>query len=244
MPRSRRGVNVSSTGPCIDGPALLMSILLLNMGTIAVSVIHQGFAIMQKIRVARLLAAAASVSFFAVAASADAGVPMLFVTFPAMVVALVPIVLLETVVLARTLKARAIPLAKSAAIANVVSTIIGIPLTWVALVILELVTDGGSAHGLATPLQKFLAVTWQAPWLIPYERELYWMVPAASLVLLVPFFFASYFIEAPIVARIERRFPAPQVRAAVFRANVASYIGLAIFNLVWLAWSIEHAPRM
>jgi len=199
---------------------------------------------MQKIRVARLLATTASMSLFTGTASADAGVPMLFVTFPAMVVALIPVVLLETVVLARTLKTRAAPLAKSAAIANVVSTIVGIPLTWVALVILELVTDGGSAYGLTTPLQKFLAVTWQAPWLIPYERELYWMVPAASLVLLVPFFFASYFIEVPIVARFEKRFPAPQVRAAVFRANIASYMGLAIFNVVWLMWSIEHAPRM
>lgn len=169
---------------------------------------------------------------------------MLFVTFPAMVMSLIPIVLVETVVLARALKTRAALLAKSTAIANVVSTIIGIPLTWVALVILELVTDGGSAYGLTTPLQKFLAVTWQAPWLIPYERELYWMIPAASLALLVPFFFASYFIEASLVARLERRFPVSQVRAAVFRANVASYIGLAIFNIVWLMWSIEYAPKM
>jgi len=199
---------------------------------------------MQKIRAGRLLATATSMSLFTVAASADAGVPMLFVTFPAMVVSLIPIVLVETVVLARALKTRAALLAKSTAIANVVSTIIGIPLTWVALVILELVTDGGSAHDLTTPLQKFLAVTWQAPWLIPYERELYWMVPAASLALLVPFFFASYFIEASIVVRLERRFPASQIRAAVFRANLASYIGLAIFNIAWLMWSIEYAPRM
>jgi uncharacterized membrane protein (DUF485 family) len=70
------------------------------------------------------------------------------------------------------------------------------------------------------------------------------MIPTASLVLLVPFFFASYLIEAPIVAHFETKFPAAKVKAAVFRANIASYLGLAAFNMAWLVWSIEHGPRM
>ena len=199
---------------------------------------------MQWIRTARLLVVGSSIILVATSASADAGVPMLFVTFPAMVLALVPVVLLETFVLGRVLKRRAASLVKSAAIANVVSTIVGIPLTWLALVILEMVTGGDTEHGFTTPLQKFLAVTWQAPWLLPYEGELYWMLPAASLFLLVPFFFASYFIEAPIVARFQREVPNTQVRNAVLRANMASYIGLAAFNVAWLIWSLEHGPRV
>jgi hypothetical protein len=166
----------------------------------------------------------------------------LFVTFPAMVLALIPIVLLESFVLSRVLKRNAASLVTSATTANVVSTIIGIPLTWVALVLLQWGTGGDTFHQFPRPLENFLAVTWQAPWLLPYEDQLYWMVPVASLFLLVPFFFASYFIEAPIVSRFQRQIPKAQVRAAVFRANVASYAGLAVFNLAWLAWALAHTP--
>jgi uncharacterized protein YybS (DUF2232 family) len=51
------------------------------------------------------------------------------------------------------------------------------------------------------------------------------MIPTASLVLLIPIFFVSYLIEAPIVARFTTKYPATQVRASVFRANMASYLG-------------------
>jgi hypothetical protein len=191
----------------------------------------------------RLLMLGISAGMFATDSSADAGVPMLFVTFPSMLLALVPIVLVEAVVLGWTMGRKAASFLKAATIANVASTVAGIPLTWLVLVLLEWITGGGSAYGLGTPLQKFLAVTWQAPWLLPYERQLYWMIPAASLFLPVPFFFTSYLIEAPIVARIKRELPAAQVRAAVFRANLASYTGLVAFNVWWLVWALHHAPK-
>lgn len=199
---------------------------------------------MRRFHKLRLLMLGISISMLATDASADAGVPMLFVTFPAMLLALVPIVLLEIIVLGRVMGRSAASFVKSAAIANVVSTIVGIPLTWLVLVLLEWMTGGSAAYGLRTTMQKFLAVTWQAPWLIPYERQqLSWMIPAASLFLLVPFFFTSYLIEAPIVAHIKRDLPRTQMRAAVFRANVASYAGLAIVNVWWLVWALNYAPR-
>ena len=198
---------------------------------------------MRTLQKLRLLMIGISLSVFALDANADAGVPMLFVTFPAMLLALIPIVFVETLVLARLMKRSRISLVKSAAVANMVSTIVGIPLTWIALVLLEFLTGGGAGHGLRSPLEKFLAVTWEAPWLLPYDSQLYWMVPTASLSLLVPFFFASYFIEAPIVARYQCDVPRALVRFAVFRANVASYIGLTVFNIGWLVWSVMHAPR-
>jgi hypothetical protein len=101
-------------------------------------------------------------------------------------------------------------------------------------------TGGGSAHGIATPAEKLLAVTWQAPWLMPYEGELYWMMPTASLVLLAPFFFASYVIEAHVISRYECQYPITRLRPAVFRANLLSYVLLAIANLAWLMWSLRH----
>lgn len=205
---------------------------------------QQGIDRMRRLHKMRLLTLVISACTFSTGASADAGVPMLFVTFPSMLLALVPIILLESVVLGRMMRRSAASFMKSATIANLVSTIVGIPVTWLVLVFLELLTGGGSAYGLSTTLQKLLAVTWQAPWLIPYEGQLYWMVPTASLFLLVPFFFVSYLIEAPIVASIQCELPRPQVRAAIFRANVASYIGLAAFNLWWLVWALNHPPKI
>ena len=168
---------------------------------------------------------------------------MLFLTLPAMIIALVPVIAVESIVVGRLLGTTAISKAKSVAIANVASTLIGLPLTWVALVAVQLVSGGGSAYGLVTPTQKLLAVTWQAPWLIPYEGDLYWMVPAASLFLLVPFFFASYFVEALIVVGLNNKLPRVQVRSAVFRANIVSYLLLAIFTLGWLVLAVLHGPR-
>ena len=193
-------------------------------------------------RLARLISTGISMLVFASVANANAGVPMLFLTLPAMLIALVPIIVVEAVVIGRLLGSNAVSRAKSVAISNVASTLVGLPLTWAALVALQLVSGGGSSYGITTPTQKFLAVTWQAPWLIPYESDLYWMLPAASLVLLVPFFFTSYFVEAPIVTRLERAYSRAHVRSAVLRANLCSYLLLAAITLVWLLWSIQHGP--
>lgn len=190
----------------------------------------------------RLVSAGISLLTFAGVANANAGVPMLFLTVPAMIVALVPIIIVEAFIVGRLLGASAISRAKSVAISNVVSTIVGLPLTWAALVGLQLISGGGSSYGLETPMQKLLAVTWQAPWLIPYESGLHWMLPAASLTLLIPYFFTSYFVEAPIVTHFERAYSRVQVRTAVFRANLISYLVLAAFTLIWMFWSIQHGP--
>ena len=97
------------------------------------------------------------------------------------------------------------------------------------LVILQMMTGGGGSHGLDTPLKKFLAVTWQSPWLIPYESELYWMVPTAALVLLIPFFFASWFIEYQVGKRILRDIESTKIKEAVLKANLLSYGLLGLY---------------
>lgn len=197
---------------------------------------------MNSARNSRLVVFAVSVLCFSDVARANSGVPMLFVTLPAMLIALIPIILVEASVLARRLDTSAASLLKSAAIANVTSTVVGLPLAWVALVALQLVSGGGSSRGLDTPAMKLLAVTWQSPWLIPYERDLYWMLPAASLVLLVPFFFTSYLVEAPIVTRLEGTYPRAKVRVAVLSANIRSYMLLAVFCVGWLVWAVLRGP--
>jgi len=169
---------------------------------------------------------------FASPAYADAGVPMLFITLPGMLIALIPIIGIESWVLARTLSLSAGLALKTASLMNVLSTVFGIPVAWLILVVVQMITGGGYAHGIDTPLQKFLAVTWQAPWLIPYKSELSWMVPAATLVLFIPFFFASWFIEYKVAKQMLEDVPLGAVKRATFIANLITYtlLGVAVLG--------------
>lgn len=169
-------------------------------------------------------------AIFAGTASANAGVPMIFITMPAMLIALVPIVFIEAQVIKTLLNLEYWHTFKIAGIANLASTILGIPLTWIALVGLEIGLGGGSAYGLDTIAGKFLAVTLQAPWLIPYEKDLGWMVPLAFLWLLIPFCYVSYLLEY-YVARLFMRNSGIEpklLKRVVLRANLISYSLLAL----------------
>ena len=171
-------------------------------------------------------------------AHADIGVPMIFVTFPSMLVALVPIICLETAVFERQLHVGYRQVAGRVAIANAISTVVGIPLAWFLTVVLQMITGGGSAYGLSTRLTRLLAVTWQSPWLIPYEEELYWMVPTAALVGLIPAFFASVLIEGRVLRRLFTTTDAATIWKLTWRANRLSYLILAGVAVLWLVHSV------
>jgi hypothetical protein len=112
------------------------------------------------------------------------------------------------------------------ALANVVSTIIGVPLLWFLLATVELVCCGG-ALGLGNVWAKVYAVTVQAPWLIPYEKELGWMIPAALCTLAVVFIVMSVLVETPIVSRIVK-ISGRRVWKSMWAANVGSYVLLGL----------------
>jgi hypothetical protein len=153
---------------------------------------------------------------------------MIFTTLPGMAIALVPVILVESYVLFKQLSIAGRSALKASSFANLASTVIGIPLTWIALVALQLVTGGGNAYGLDTAPRRLLAVTWQAPWLIPYGKNLRWMIPSATLTLLVPFFFVSWWIEYHVVRRTLKSTDRARVLIAVRNANLMSYGLLAI----------------
>jgi hypothetical protein len=59
------------------------------------------------------------------------------------------------------------------------------------------------------------------------------------MILLVPTFFASWYIEAFIVERmIEPEWPV--VRSAMFKANLASYALLLVGGCAWLVYDISR----
>lgn len=176
----------------------------------------------------------------AASCGADTGLPMIAPSLFYMVILLPIIIAIEAFIFSRVTGVAFRPSAGATGLANVISTIIGIPITWVLLVCVDIYCDGGRVHGLTTIPQKLYAVTAQSPWLIPYEADLDWMVPAAMFFLLIPYFWSSVLIERWIVVWKVQLYllDKKQVRRAVFRGNLASYgllAGLLILQFA-VAW--------
>jgi hypothetical protein len=171
------------------------------------------------------------------AASANIGLPMIAVFLPPLWVALVPIVLVESAFLSKGTGASFRTSLGAVAVANVTSTIIGVPLLWFVLATIEAVCCGG-ALGLASIWTKIYAVTVQAPWLIPYEDEFDWMIPAALCTLAVVFMVMSVFVETPIVSRITK-ISGRRLWTSMWAANIGSYILLGLAGVLVAALNVK-----
>ncbi|HEX4537528.1 MAG TPA: hypothetical protein VH140_11305, partial [Candidatus Acidoferrum sp.] len=97
-------------------------------------------------------------------------------------------------------------------------------------------------HGLSlpdSPIQKIASVTLEAAWLVPYsEHDLYWKVPTAAMVLMIPAFFVSIFLERCVLHFFWHSEPSPERKRFVWRANIYSYALLILFGLIWLLYAI------
>ncbi len=157
-------------------------------------------------------------------ARADAGFPMIVVIWRASFALLLPIVLIEALVGQRMFKQGFLHGLKVSAAANLVSTIIGIPLSWYLLALLEMPWTNWFMPP-DTRMRELLAVTVGSPWLFPPDprRDLPWMVPAAGLSLCVPFFFVSVASEALFARLILGASRRREALRWAWMANVLSY---------------------
>ena len=180
---------------------------------------------------------------------ADIGIPMIFVTLPLMASALVPVILVEVWVGKPLLQASYGRSAWVFTVANVASTIIGIPAAWMIMLFLEFAfgtTIGPhmSPKAFEGPVLNVIVVIMSSAWLGPVQSVFYWPVPLAAMVLLIPSFFASWYIEALIIDQMMVEQEWPTVRSAAFKANLASYSLLLIGGCGWLIFSlIRHGTR-
>lgn len=185
------------------------------------------------------------------APAADAGIPMLVFAWPIMWVVLIPVILIEWVYLRRRCADSSRRVLKHVAVANLVSTALGIPLTWIILVFAELTAQSalGKLHadGLAQKVLGIASAPLQAAWLMPFEQSLYWMIPTAEAILLIPFFFASWWLEGFWLSRTLDAHPKQLFRDAG-RANLLSYCLLMAMCLGWLFWNLKthsfHPQKM
>ncbi len=171
---------------------------------------------------------------------ANVGVPMIFPQFILMVFAFVPVVVIEALLVRKTMGLTIRGALTDVAIANLWTTLLGVPLAWIVMLVIELVgTAGGTALGMNTPAQMLASVTLQAAWLVPYEQYLVWMIPAAATFLLLPCFVVSLVIERRVLTRRWVGRDRKAVFSAVFRANVWSYVFLFVAGSVWTIISFK-----
>jgi len=155
---------------------------------------------------------------------------MVAVEYPVMLLGFVPIVIVEIAVARWRLGITSRHAMKAAVLANVASTVLGFPLLWVLLVLLQLGLGGGRSYGLQMWWEKLYAVTVQAPWLIPYENDLGWMIPLAGIYLLVPAFFVSVWVERVIYRRFWPEIEKERVNRFCWVTHYFSYAVLLILG--------------
>ena len=156
---------------------------------------------------------------------------MVAVFLPPLWLSLIPVIAVESWVLIRLLALSPLQATKGATIGNVLSTLAGVPLMWMVFATMQL-SFAGDAIGLATPATRVYAVTVQAPWLIPYEEDLSWMIPVALSVLAIPAYALSVLIEWRALLPFVPASVRPRALRAVAIANLLSYALLAVLFLV------------
>jgi hypothetical protein len=171
-------------------------------------------------------------------AEADAGVPMLAIVWPWSWVLLPVIIVLEAMVAACILKINVKQCFALATIANLISTLVGIPVTWIVLLIFEILTEmlfWIMPWLRSAPIGFILETIMQTPWLGPLINAPDWLLPTYTILLCVPFFLMSVWVEYLVAKFYLRDFGN---RKLILRwswmANSLSY-GLIIIGLLWLA---------
>lgn len=165
---------------------------------------------------------------------AGGGVPMILVVMPALLIAFLPSVIIEARILGKRLYLEGRQAVRTSILANLVSTAVGVPVAWGLLAALEIVTGAIHSRPLDTFSQKLVAIALQAPWLPVVSRES-WMVPAAALVLLLPFLAVSWRVETAVARIMLRDVPRERISRVVLLANAVTYAVLGIVAAAVLA---------
>lgn len=175
---------------------------------------------------------------------ANSGLPMLMLGLPAMLLALVPIVFIEALYYRRRLPVTWRQALDGSWKANVWSTLVGIPLTWFALVIIQFGTMSffSNSFNSRSPilaesyLVSYLYFVITSPWLIPLRDGFDQVVAGASMVLLLPCYVVSYLGESRV---LQRKWP--ELDPKLIYRHVW-YVHLLTYGLLFLfAWYRLHS---
>jgi hypothetical protein len=172
---------------------------------------------------------------------ADVGIPMIFVQWPLMIGALIPVIIVEALLIRRWVQLSYRDAFFGVTKANLLSTLAGFPLAWLVMFVLEMVilipvgiaADKWHWNFLDSPVFQVVGFVIGMAWLGPAEDAGYWLVPLAAALLLIPSFYVSVWLESKICRRAWPDIDSAVVRRGVFRANLASYVLLLILACGW-----------
>jgi hypothetical protein len=175
---------------------------------------------------------------------ANAGVPMLFVQENALILTLPAVIAIETWLCCKLYRTTWKQTLRASVIANGVSTFLGFPILWYFW-LTALIVGGGGSYGFREPWNSIYQVTVHAAWLSPNESEYFWMIPTAMLVLLIPAFFVSVFVERWIYRYLLKdQLAGSHFKKESWIIHIASYSFLILAGIGLLVHSImNHAVK-
>src|ERR1035437_4300089 len=134
---------------------------------------------------------------------ADVGIPMIFVQWPLMIGALIPVIIVEALLIRRWVQLSYRDAFIGVTKANLLSTLAGFPLAWLAMFAVEMAvllplaiaSDKWHLHFIDSPFFQIVGFLLGVAWLGPGGDEAYWLVPLAAALLLIPSFYVSVWLE-------------------------------------------------
>ena len=182
---------------------------------------------------------------------ADVGVPMIFVDWPLMICALIPVIAIEALIIRKRLVLSFGRAFAGATKANVVSTLVGVPLAWGIMLAVEFATmypvfwaaERWHWRGESPVFYIFyvLGMAWTGP---PVYSI--WPIALAAALLLIPTFFVSFRIERRLYRRFYPELDCSAVDSSAWSANLWSYGLLFAVACGWVGWELykggEKAP--
>jgi hypothetical protein len=160
---------------------------------------------------------------------------MLALAWPAMWLLFVPVVLLEFLVARRVLHLAPREAGREVVAVNLVSTVVGVPVTWGIHFGLELVASRHMRPYPENDIEAVLQLFLSAPWIAVWSAADAWRVPAAALALVGGFWAASVGLEAFVMGFRNPEVTRSQAWAWSWRANTLSYGIIGILAALWLA---------
>jgi hypothetical protein len=167
---------------------------------------------------------------------ANAGLPMLAVFIPVFAWAIIPVVLIEGVVFRQAMSTSWNRSFANSMIANIISTVAGVPLSWILLVVAQISIGGGGGFLPVGSRSEMTHVLFgQVAWYPPYPLEvLAWLVPRAMLLLILFFFMISTLIEFIVIRKRQQKLQALVILKGVVIANVTTYgliLGWSVYDM-------------
>ena len=165
---------------------------------------------------------------------ANAGLPMIVISYPIMLAALLPVVFIEGFAISKVTKLTFKESVGPVFVANLVTTVVGFPISWGLLLGFELLTTGGSCGpGFDNLGLGILTVILESAWLCPWNDVNYkWIVPLALIISLVVAFFVSVIVEQFLLLKLIDGTEKKKLKKGVWIANSVSYMLLAFYVVI------------